>query len=158
MRASPSVHVEVRHFGLWRGCVTLLAAAGGLSVVTWGAALGGLLIWPHGVALTACLLVLLGLAVSLSRIHPFDLRWDGQVWHLTRHLERSADAEAGMVVVCMDLGGWVLLRFDSQVMGSGRPRRVWLPVQRPGLESQWHGLRCALYSPRTDPGAQPDEI
>jgi hypothetical protein len=27
-------------------------------------------------------------------------------------------------------------------------RTSWLPVQRLGLETQWHALRCAVYSPR----------
>ena len=48
----------------------------------------------------------------------------------------------GTLEVAMDLGGLLLLRLVGQ-----RRTRVWLPVQRRGLESQWHGLRCAVYSP-----------
>ena len=31
-------------------------------------------------------------------------------------------------------------------------RVTWLPVQRRGLESQWHALRCAVYSARSSTG------
>jgi hypothetical protein len=50
----------------------------------------------------------------------------------------------GNVAVVIDLGPWMLLRFTADAP----PRTTWLPVQRRGLEAQWHALRCAVYSPR----------
>jgi len=44
--------------------------------------------------------------------------------------------------VAVDLGAFLLLRLVEQ-----RRTIVWLPVQRRGVESQWHALRCAAYSP-----------
>ena len=41
----------------------------------------------------------------------------------------------------------MLLQFRAHDR-SHSPRMIWLPVQRRGLEPQWHGLRCAVYSPR----------
>jgi hypothetical protein len=38
----------------------------------------------------------------------------------------------------------MLLRFTPDAPA----RMTWLPVQRRGLEAQWHALRCAVYSPR----------
>ena len=76
------------------------------------------------------------LAVSLWRVPVQSLRWDGKVWHL--------DTAAGELKVAVDLGPWMLLLFTPQAPG----RASWLPVQRRGLEAQWHALRCAIYSPR----------
>ena len=89
----------------------------------------------------AAALPMLGCAVSLWRVPAQSLRWDGQVWQL--------DAAPGKLRVAIDLGPWMLLRFSPE----GQRRSHWLPVQRLGLEAQWHALRCAVYSPR--PRAEP---
>jgi ABC-type nickel/cobalt efflux system permease component RcnA len=83
------------------------------------------------VAVTLALLV-----ASLWRAPAADLRWDGQAWQL--------GSMTGNVAVVIDLGPWMLLRFTADAP----PRTTWLPVQRRGLEAQWHALRCAVYSPR----------
>jgi hypothetical protein len=85
---------------------------------------------------TAVALTMLALAVSLWRVPAQSLRWDGQVWRL--------DAVPGELTVAVDIGPWMLLRFTP---GAGSRTR-WLPVQRRGLEAQWHALRCAVYAPR----------
>jgi hypothetical protein len=33
-----------------------------------------------------------------------------------------------------------------------RRRATWLPVQRRGIERQWHALRCSVHSPHAAPG------
>jgi hypothetical protein len=49
--------------------------------------------------------------------------------------------------VAVDLGAWMLLRFERDATPRLR-RIVWLPLQRRGLETPWHALRCAVYSAR----------
>jgi hypothetical protein len=39
----------------------------------------------------------------------------------------------------------MLLRFVDE---SPRTRTTWIPVQRAGIEGDWHALRCAVHAPR----------
>ena len=50
------------------------------------------------------------------------------------------------MTVAIDLGSFLLLSLVGADAGACRSGR-WLPVQRRGLELQWHALRCAVYSP-----------
>jgi len=117
---------------------------------------------PLGLAAwIGALLAVPALAASLMRVPAVTLRWDGQQWWLAR-LTRSSraaaaaqiEAVAGEVEVALDFGAWMLLRFRpaSGVHREGSAR--WLPVQRRGLESHWHALRCAVYSPRPAPARE----
>jgi len=84
----------------------------------------------------AVALTMLACAVSLWRVPAQSLHWDGQVWQL--------DGVPGELTAAIDIGPWMLLKFTPEMPG----RTSWLPVQRRGLETQWHALRCAVYSPR----------
>ena len=141
MRASPACQVSLRRFGAWRIAVIALAVAGAAAMAAWlvgrdSPASAGL-----SMLVAAAALPMFGCAVSLWRVPAQDLRWDGQAWQL--------DAAPGELSVAIDLGAWMLLRFRPE----GQRRNRWLPVQRLGLEAQWHALRCAVYSPR--PRAEP---
>ena len=91
---------------------------------------------PLVAATVVAVLAMAALVRSLLRTPARSLRWDGQAWHL--------DAVPGDVAVVIDLGPWMLLRFASTDFA----RVTWLPVQRRGIDAQWHALRCAVYSPR----------
>ena len=152
MRASPAIHVSVSRFGLWRGAIGALAMAAVGTIVLWlfgrdppAAASTQAIV---GVALCA----VIGLAISLARVPHVGLRWDGQAWHLSGTGNSTAETP-GEVTVAIDLGAWMLLRFKPAAH-TGFLQARWLPVQRRGLEGPWHGLRCALYSPRPKPGAE----
>ena len=143
MRASPALHVSLNRFGAWRGAVAALVLLAGSVVLAW--------LWatdpaqPHhrwsSVLATLIGAAALGLGASLWRIRPCDLRWDGERWHLG-----DVDGEQpGELAVALDLGPWLLLRFKAH--GATR----WLPVQRRGLEAQWHALRCAVHATPGDP-------
>jgi hypothetical protein len=83
------------------------------------------------------------------------LRWDTLDWRLGPMASVGEEPTAGQLKVVMDLGSWMLLRFvqtESAVLIAVlpyrfRPQRC-LAVQRRGLESTWHALRCAVYSSR----------
>lgn len=130
----------------WRLALATLAAAALLTVAAW---------WRLGQGLFPAWLRLAGgvlgtaavvLAWTARGASGARLRWDGQGWWLQRG---PAAPETGCVTVALDLGGWMLLRFDA----SAPPRRRWLPVDRAGLGGDWHALRCAVYSARPAPGA-----
>jgi len=136
MRASPACQVSLRRFGVWRAAVLGLGLLGVASVTAWLASREEALSAQLASAIGLAALMMAALVASLLRTPAADLRWDGQVWQL--------GAMPGDLTVVLDLGPWMLLRFTA-----GAPARTtWLPVQRRGLEGQWHALRCAVYSPR----------
>ena len=149
MRASPQLQVSLTRFGVWRSAVWALALAAAVALAAWlGARDEPPAAWA---ALGGVLCAVVWLASSLARVPAMDLRWDGQAWHLKRGRVAPAATVPGHIVVAMDLGLWMLLRFEPGTP-VGRTRAVWLPVQRRGIEPQWHALRCAVYSPRAAPG------
>jgi len=161
MRTSPAIDVELTRFGVWRATVALLAAAALAAVWAWWSTRDTSPPQNTSIALLATLVtasvVILVLAASLASVQCTTLRWDGQGWwlqRLRRDCAAAVEPVAGEIVVAIDLGLWALLRFEPAVRGAGA-RTVWLPVQRRGIEAQWHALRCALYSPRPAPNAEP---
>jgi len=161
MRTSPAIEVLLTRFGVWRYAVALLVAAALAAVWAWWSTWDGSQAQSTSITLLAALvtlsLVIVVLAASLASVRCAALRWDGQGWWL-QHLQQdrtvAGEPLAGEIIVAIDLGLWVLLRFEPAMRGSGI-RSVWLPVQRAGIEAQWHALRCALYSPRPAPSAEP---
>ena len=152
MRASPAFQVVLRRFGVWRAAVFVTALSGVLvmaawlmsqapsapAIVRWAAAVAGLAILAWG--------------VSAARVRPVSLRWDGRLWHLGTPDSVGHEPASGELQVALDFGPWMLLRFEPMA-ATWRTRATWLPVQRRGLEPQWHALRCAVYSPRPLPAA-----
>ena len=147
MRAAPAFQVSLRRFGLWRGAVLTLAALAMATMAAW--------LFTHErpiqivawLAAGSSIVAIGGLAAWAARVPPVDLSWDGQTWSVGRSAGEPAPGE---LHVAIDLGRWMLLRFTPAVP-AGAPA-VWLPVQRLGLESQWHALRCSVYAPRPVPG------
>ncbi len=151
MRAAPAFQVSLQRFGWWRAAVLTLGVLGAAAFVTgWWSREAS-----HGICTSIVVAVgavaILGGSVGLARVRARSLRWDGQGWHLGATGAVADDAAPGELSVMIDLGPWMLLRFDPDI-GAAHPRAVWLPAQRSGLEAQWHALRCAVYSPRPRPG------
>jgi hypothetical protein len=75
-------------------------------------------------------------AWRLQRAHsPSDLNWNGSQWQWQEL--------AGDVQVALDLGAWMLLRFDPV-----RGRRRWIAASRASAVGPWAALRAALYARR----------
>ena len=151
MHASPAFRVQVCRFGIWRAGILLLLVAA-------LAAQGAWLVARHDdtpawllAMLSAFSLVLVGAASLHLRCPPAELRWDTERWHLGAVGTAGADECAGHLTIALDLGFWMLLRFEFE--GVPQRRRVrWLPLQRRGLEGPWHALRCAVYGARPASG------
>jgi hypothetical protein len=148
MRASPAFQVNILHFGLWRTAILLLLGAAAMSLGLWLASFPSerQLLWSVlalGVGSLLCLA-----AARLLRCAPMSLRWDTQSWHLGP-VSRVGDEplRGGRLAVAIDLGVWLLLRFQHDATNR-RSRTTWVPVQRRGLEAHWHALRCAVYCAR----------
>jgi hypothetical protein len=158
MRASPAFQISVTRFGVWRTGVSIMLAATAAVLIAWlftrdeFTPLG----WQIAVGTAGVLLVIAG--ASLLRIEPLSLRFDGLQWHLGAADPAGDEPSSGKLVVALDLGAWMLLRFDHE-RGLRHRRIRWLPLQRRGLEVQWHALRCAVYCTRpvsgTDAGMNP---
>jgi hypothetical protein len=83
---------------------------------------------------------------------PTHLRWDGSGWCLCRN--GDGDDHPCDVNVRIDGGRWVLLRLQAApaTADAGATRWTsWLALAQSGLPTEWHGLRCALYSARPSP-------
>lgn len=153
MRAAPAVSLSVRPSPHWRAALALLAIIALLSTAGWAWRRGD--VASAGVAVAVGLLALHALR-SARRRPPLGLRWDGQAWWLSEPGRDGGDPRSGEVVLALDLGAWLLLAFHPHAGAPGPARRRWLPLQRAGLEADWHALRCALYSPR--PAAPPTAV
>jgi hypothetical protein len=84
-----------------------------------------------------------GLGWRASRRAPLRLRWDGQQWYLGPAAGAIDEDAVGHPRPMIDLGPWLMVAFESSRPPAGRS---WLPLQRRGLEHDWHALRCALYA------------
>lgn len=153
MHAPAEFQLTVSRFGAWRGG---LAVSG---MVVWGSAFAWwstserpLMSAAAGFLLLACVAATASLH-SLARISAFLLRWDGAQWHLT---PAAGEPSAGSLQVAIDGGRWLLLHFVPDRAATGASASRWLPVQRSGLERDWHLLRSTLFTAR--PLAAPETL
>jgi len=142
MRTAPAVQVVVAGQGVWRWVQAGLFAVTAMLLAVWLLRLAG---WAGmsvaGVSATVGWLA--GALVWWRLSGPLQgLRWDGTEWQLDI---ASGAALAGQAAVMIDLGGWMLLRFQAV---AGRPV-FWLPVSRRRSPHEWHGLRAALFAARS---------
>jgi hypothetical protein len=151
MRASPAFRIRIARYGVWRAAVATLLAVTLLAQAAWLAGHAGQAPLVASVMLAALDFVLLGAAAGALRQVPVDLRWDTQRWLLGPGSDATGP-HPGNLTIALDLGAWMLLRFDHDAPPRGRRRTTWLPVQRLGLEAHWHALRCAVYCARPAPG------
>jgi hypothetical protein len=146
MRAAPVFQISLHHFGVWRFAIYFLSVLSNLVFATW--------LWMHEAfaqplawGVFVLMMVLTGLLARTLLHNPaLGLRWDGQAWHVGQWPAASDSWTPGSMQVMLDLGFWMLLRFTPSAWAPDAAPQ-WLPVQRLGLEAQWHGLRCSLYSP-----------
>ena len=143
MRESPLFEVRLHRFEVWRSAVAAVAVAAIATSLAWAFTTARSNGDRSSVVVAAIAAVLtaatIALALSLARVRAGVLSQRGDDWSF------AADAGAcrsGRLTVALDWGSFLLLRLES-----GRHRSMWLPVQRRGLEHDWHALRCAVYSP-----------
>jgi hypothetical protein len=119
---------------------------------------------------TLALLVALGTAIAAAglgwrwlRPPVVELGWDGAAWRLSpagagarRPAAADAagepghdaiDAPSGTLTVAIDLGRWMLLRWQPE---DGRPR--WIAAAAGEVGPAWHALRVAAFGTAGAPG------
>ena len=141
MRASPAFRVRIERYGVWQVGVGMFCAGAAASLAAW--------LWQLGDArslrewlLAAAGAATIGAAIGCMRCRPSVLRWDGRDWWLEPH--DSHRPRRGRIDAPIDLANWMLLRFVAAP--SERLRVSWIPVQRRGLEAEWHAMRCAVHA------------
>ena len=141
MHAAPAVSVRSSGLGLWHGLAVLLPALAAASVGAWVLAHAQLAVWPAVLLVPAAAVPLwLGL-----KPQAFSFAWDGQRW-----LALGADTleEEGRVLVMLDLGPWLLLRWCPLLPHLGKR---WVPVTATEAMPNLHALRAAVYCQRLEP-------
>ncbi len=146
MRERLSCIVELRRFGVWRAAVCAVAATAIAAMAAWGGL--ALATGARGSALIAAIAAAMAimstlLAVSLARVEPGTLASGEDGWTFTSRRGGVERVESGTLMVAVDLGSFFLLTLTR-----GDASRRWLPVQRRGLEADWHALRCAVHAPK----------
>lgn len=151
MRASPAFQLTIRRFGVWRCAIAVLLLASVGSLVAFALAEGeSTPVAIRAISLAASAAIVLA-GVTHMRCQAVSLRWDTQRWNLGPASSVGEEPWPGHLDVCLDLGVWMMLRFKHDLTPGGR-RTHWIPVQRHGIESAWHALRCAVYSARSAQG------
>ena len=150
MRSSPAFKVTIGHFGIWRAAVASITVLAALALAAWWSSGDASRSLPLTLAFAALSLGAVAGGASLLQCRPATLHWDAQCWHLERGPAAGPAIPRGSVAVALDLGAWMLLRFEHE--GSRGRRITWLPVQRRGMEARWHALRCAVYCARSARG------
>jgi hypothetical protein len=142
MRAAPSLQCTIVRRGGWRSMVVAGVALAAATAMVWIAQRlqAELLI---NLCATAGASLAAGFATLRAlRLPPVRLQFDGRGWWLGRTAQAD-DAAPGRLSVVIDLGRWMLLRFEHDTVSKRSREVVWLPVGAHGLGRQWHALRCA---------------
>jgi hypothetical protein len=142
MRVAPPAQAWCRSGGWWQRLQQLIYGLSTAAGAFWaGAQLGIGAAW----LLPAALGLGLGaawLAGRLLQAHPVELIWDGTAWCLR---SGSGDPQSGRALPMLDLGAWLLLRFDAADPAAPRRSR-WLALARRDAPAGWPALRVALYA------------
>jgi hypothetical protein len=149
MRAAPAVQAVSCGTGAWRWLQAACHALAAAGLTAW---IGGWSESPHGWTALAAAAVGLAAAIGADRLSPprrVPLAWDGTVWRVG-----GDAARLGTLAPVLDLGGWMLLRFEPE---AGEGGRLWLPVSARDVPA-WPALRLAVHAgaaPRTGARAGP---
>ena len=139
MRTAPAVVLDLPASRGWQGAIACLGAlaAGALAASACGHA--GWAGWRTGLPIAVSAM---GGAALAWRFRPPGggrLRWDGGTWWWWPATP-GATEHAGSLAVMIDLGRWMLLRFEAP----GRRVLAWLPVPA-SCEGGDGALRAAVY-------------
>jgi hypothetical protein len=144
--AAPPVAFELMPSREWMAVVVSLGGLGLAAVV--GSACAHLQAPPWFALLSSIFAAFVGGAL-LAWLVPQSrgrLHWDGGQWWYAPNTNANSELN-GDLSVMIDLGDWMLLRFDPASSWRGRGR-VWLPVNSRALGAAAHGLRLAAYGRR----------
>ena len=149
MRAAPAVRALLDDSRPERVLIAGLYGLAAAAVMVWALAHAGVhLPLQVGLGAAAAALAAAALGWRLARGAlpggASSLDWNGQCWCLIEPLassshQASSPAPLRAVVVALDLGGWQLLRLQTDA-----DRWRWQAVRAACVGPDWHGLQLAL--------------
>jgi hypothetical protein len=149
MRSPPAVDVRVAQNGPWAWAGWLMPA------VTAGVLAHALLRFFGGTPSFGLDALLAGLVLFAAALRgsrggaEFRLCWTGSTWTLGAG---GVEPQRGACSAVLDLGDWVLLRWEAA--DTAAPCLRWVPVARRQSGSEWSALRVALRWAASPDGAQ----
>lgn len=146
MRAAPAVTLELPASLRWDVGVAALGAASAAAFVAAVCSHLPLSLVASGLCIATCSSGGAWLAWRFRPPGGGRLRWDGTAWWW-RASASGAVEEPGSLHVMIDLGRWMLLRFDAPAAGL----RAWLPVSSRLADDG--PLRAAVYSRALSPAS-----
>ncbi len=155
MRVAPSVQALSCGAGTWLSVQQGLYALSAFVLVYWagrhiGAGPWGSLLASLGLAIAAAIL-----AGRVLRQPARQLVWDGAQWAVLLTPEHR---QAGAVMLMLDLGGWMLVKFAPAEPSAASSWRLlgpsqWLALSQCDNAAVWAALRVALHSWRPVQGS-----
>ena len=145
MRFAPPVPALSLGAGPWLAAQQGLFASSAGILACWV----GAHVWGLGAPVVLTSLAVAAAAAGLARRGlapaPLRLAWDGSIWNLET---RDGARQAGQVMLMVDLGGWMLVRFVAQARPSAWPAwsAQWLSLRRVDVGAAWPLLRVALFA------------
>jgi hypothetical protein len=143
MHAAPPVRISLTPDRAWRAAPSVMAGVASANLAAWLAALAELSVpVTAGLALLAAALAV-AVGGSFPQRHASTagvLGFDGAVWQWSG---TDSTPLVGTVRVTIDLGAWLLLRFEP---GTPPRRAIWLAASRRAAGTLWPAWRAALYS------------
>ena len=142
MRLAPPAQAWCCNGGPWHRTQQLIYGSSAAMAAFWvGGQLGiGAAVWlPAGLGLA---LAAAWLTPYLLRAAPAQLVWDGSSWSLRCE---GVEPQPGRARPMLDLGAWLLVRFDPTAAGVA-PGKRWLALARHDAPAGWPALRVALYA------------
>jgi hypothetical protein len=142
MRLAPPAQAWCCSGGPWHRTQQLIYGSSAAIAAFWvGGHLGvGAALWlPTGLCLA---LAAAWLTAYLLRAAPAQLVWDGSTWSLRCE---GAEPQTGRARPMLDLGAWLLVRFDPAEPAAPRGRR-WLALTRGDAGAGWPAMRVALHA------------
>lgn len=151
MPMMPTPGWTLRHDGRTRAALGAWVGVASFAGVHWVAAhalqgLGLAPSWPWPM-LAASIAGVSGAAYGawLLPSDTWHMHWRSDQWWLASMSDPAIES-AGQVRPMIDLGPWVLLRFQPDQGGTVR----WLAVRAGSTGGEWHALRAALFWPRSE--------
>ena len=147
MHAAPAFELSIGLSTAERSVLAVLIGTAALAVGLWiwshvdaAAGLAGRGAWPWfavgtGAAAAGFAVGWFGAPRAIGIV-----RWHQGQWSL--HRAGDSQSEEGIVEAKLDLGSWMLLRFDSAAGNA-----LWFGIGRQRAGAAWHALRATLYAP-----------
>jgi hypothetical protein len=154
--ATASARIDVPPDAVWRRGSFLLGSVAGLTLAAWASAW---LSWPAWAAAAALATMAsagaaFGLRVLRAPVGTLSRQVEAWWWHHAGHTDMSPEGGTrGDVIVTIDLGRWMLVRFEplaatDDLEPRRRRRTLWLPLSAVVGGPAWSAWRALLLSRR----------